>query len=197
MDIKELEKQIKKDFNNAICVVGLCHTWVFVYLSVGKIASYRMLTMEGRWVMLITMSLLLLGIVTARKILWNIITRLFDFNQQVIKLQADVVEKNRLAAITETAMALSHEINNPLIIVRGSIEVLEDDFSKRGAESHLKERLAKIKNHCDRIGHITNKLSNLSKVADVAVHGDRKMIDADKSEQKKPRIFLDEEGTQA
>lgn len=182
MDIKELEKQVRKDFNNAICVVGLCHMWVFAYLVVGEVASRRILTREGMLIMIITMGLLLVGIASARKILWTVIKRLFNFNQQILKLQEELIEKSRLAAITETTLTLSHEINNPLMIMRGNLEMLEDDFVKGGTPAHAKERVAKIKNHCERIRQITDKLTNLSRPVDTTIHGDKKMIDTDKSE---------------
>lgn len=182
MDIKNLETQTKKDFNNAVCLIGVIPFIVFVYILVGKIASFKILTGEVGYILLITMVLLLLGIMTSRQMLWAIITRLIEFNQRITELQEKIIEKNRLAAITETTLALSHEINNPLMVVRGNIDLIEDDLAKNNAPDSIRQKVTNIKNHCERIRQVTDKLANLSKPVSSVIHGDAKMIDLKQSQ---------------
>ena len=185
MDIKDLEIKIKKDFNNAICLIGLIPFAVFIYLITAKAGSFSMLTGQTGFIMAITMILILLGITTGKKMLWVIIKRLFAFNQEVLSLQDSLVEKNRLAAVTETALALSHEVDNPLLIMRGNIELLQEDIREVPHSDSLNKRVDTLKAHCERIRTVTEKLSNLGKVSSITIHGDSKMINLGESESIK------------
>lgn len=180
MGIKELEARAKRGFNNAMWVVALSHMWVIVYLLAGRVSSGGTLTAEGKCIIFITMVMLLAGIVVARRLNRAIIIRLLDSNQQAMRLQQKLIEKSKLAAITETTLTLSHEINNPLMIVRGNLEMLENDFIKEEVHSHIRDKLVKIKNHCERIRQITDKLANLSKPVEEAVRADTEMFDVAK-----------------
>jgi len=180
--IEELEKHIRKNFNCAMTVIGLSSTWVFVYLLVGKGGVFKIMTGESGLIMLVTMSLLLLGIIVSRKMLWSVIESLIFYDKKNFQLQNELIEKNKLATISKTVLTLSHELNNPLMIVRGNIHVLEEDL-QAGNQSlgfdEVKDRLVKIKMHCDRISEISNKMLTLSKPKDTAIHGDIKMFDID------------------
>jgi len=185
-NIKELEQHIRKNFNCAMTVIGLSSTWVFVYLLVAKGGVLKILKGESGLIMLITMCLLLLGITTSRKMLWSVIESLLFYDKKNFELQNEVMEKNRLATISKTVLTLSHELNNPLMIVRGNIHVLEEEL---GAEKQtlgfdeLRERLVKIKKHCDRISQISDKMLSLSGPKETTVHGDIKMFDLESKDK--------------
>jgi len=181
MNVKELEIKARRDFNNAICLIGLIPFGVFVYLLVSRAGSLNALSGETGYILLITMVLLLLGIVTGRRMLWAVVNRLFAYSEQVVDLQGELIEKNRLAAVTETTLALSHEINNPLLIMRGNLELLEDDIVEASISDIIRQRFDKIKNHCERIRRITDKLTKISKPVTTTIYGDAKMIDAERS----------------
>ncbi|NQT90774.1 MAG: hypothetical protein HQ558_05925 [Candidatus Omnitrophica bacterium] len=181
-DIKELEKEIRRDFNNAMYVVGLSSAWVLGYLLIDKARVHATLTLEGALVICLAMSLLLIGLIVARRIVWGAIQRLFDYNQKMAKLQEELIEKSRLAAITETVLTLSHEINNPLMVIKGNVELLEGSFAKEDVAASLVDGLGKIKDHCEQIVMVTTKLASLSKPVEKKAFGDKKIIDVDKSE---------------
>lgn len=171
MASENLQVDIKRDFNNAICLTGLIPFAVFIYLLVGNIASMNILTGQVGYVLLITMALILLGILTGRRMLWMVIER-------IVSLQNELVEKNRLAAVTETALALSHEVNNPLLVMRGNLQLLEEDGN---LPDMVKEKFDTIKGNCERIRTVTDKLSSLSKPATTTIYGKSKMIDLEHS----------------
>ena len=181
MDIKELESHVRRDFNHAMCIVGLSNTWIFVYLLVGRSGSFEILKGPSAYIILATMSFLLLGLVISRKIAWSIIERLVDFNHKIARLHGELIEKKRFAAVTETALALSHEINNPLMIIRGNLSVLETEIKDVHISDSIINRFNDIKHHCERIRRITDKLSNLSKPVSTTIYGESKMIDIEKS----------------
>ncbi|MBN1405220.1 MAG: hypothetical protein JW946_01735, partial [Candidatus Omnitrophica bacterium] len=116
-------------------------------------------------------------------ILSTLLNKLIDFNQQIVKIQAELIEKSRLSAVTETVLALSHEINNPLMIIRGNLELLETGISQSGSiPVEDKDRFIRIKNNFERIMNVTNKMANLSKPVSRVVAGGINMIDLSKSE---------------
>ena len=173
------EKKIRKDFNNAMIVIGLSSVWVFAYLIASK-GGFRVLSGTGAYVFVITMSLLLLGMAISRKMLWSVIENLIYFNQQTIKLERELMEEHKLATIAKTTLSLSHEINNPLMIMRGNIEVLNSDIEDQGSKlelSEIKRRIFKIREHCNKISEATDKLLNITKPVETVVHGDIKMFD--------------------
>jgi signal transduction histidine kinase len=182
MEIEKLKLKTKRDFNNVICLMSIIPFLAFLYLLVGKIASFAILSGETGYIMLIVAMLILLGIITGKKILWVLIGKLFDFNQQIINMQKELIEKNKLAAISQTVLSLSHEINNPLLIMQGNLTLLENDFAKTNIPIHSRDRLSQIKSHCERIMEVTHKISSLSKPVSISVHGDTKMIDLSSSE---------------
>ncbi len=166
MEYKEIIKP-QRDFNNAVCLMGVIPFLVFVYLLVTKIASFGIFVGEVGYIMFATLAVFLSGIFAGKRLLWT--------------LMQQIIEKNRLAAITETALSLGHEINNPLLVMQGNLELLETDFAEGGMPDTLKNRVNAIKNHCERIMQATQKLASLSKAVSVTIHDDVKMVDLSSS----------------
>jgi len=181
MQIDRLREDTKKDFNNVICLMSIIPLLVSVYVIAAKIASLQVFAGEVGYIMLLAMTIILAGIITGKKMLWGLIQNIFDFNSRVISLQEELLEKNRLAAITETVLTLGHEINNPLMVVHGNLELLEGDVTNINLPVSVKNRLNEIKNNCERIISVTQKMSNLSKPVSVTVHGKTKIIDLGQS----------------
>jgi signal transduction histidine kinase len=168
MQIKELVKNRKSEFDVSVCLTGVIPFLVFIYLLVVRIANFKIFAGEVGYITLTTILIFLLGILESRKLFWSMLS--------------DIIEKNRLAAITETALSLSHEINNPLFTVRGNLELLEHDFSEnRISNNNITKRVETIKEHCERIRQVTDKLANLSNPVSTTVHGNVKMVDVNKS----------------
>jgi signal transduction histidine kinase len=181
VNIKKIEMKAKKDFDNTICIMSIIPLLTFFYVLVGKLASFAVLAGEIGYIMLVIIMLILFGILAGKRILWNLITKLIEFSQQILKMEKELIEKNRLSAITETVLSLGHEINNPLLVMQGNLEVLEGDLGS-GAPENLRNRLTQIKHSCERIMEVTLKLSQLSKPVSTSIHGDVKMVDLSKSE---------------
>ena len=179
--IKELVAKTKKDFNNAIFLISVIPFLVFVYLLFGKIASWKALTGEIGYILIATVFVILTGIILGRQMLWTVIKKLIDFNTQVSKMQRELIEKNRLAAITETTLALSHEINNPLLAIMGNLELLGYDLEETKLKESAKDRLSKIPNDCESIRQVTEKMSQLSRPVSTSIFGKSNMIDLTQS----------------
>jgi len=168
MQVKEAVAKRRRDFDTVVCLTGVIPFLVFVYLLIVKVANLQILVGEVGYIMFTTVVIFLLGILVGKKLFWSMIS--------------DIMEKNRLSVITETTLALSHEINNPLLTVRGNVELLEHDFAQSQiANDTIINRLETIKDHCERIRKVTDKLANLTNPVSTTVHGKTKMVDLSQS----------------
>ena len=167
MTVKELISKEKRNFNMAICLIGIIPFLVFMYLLLNRSGNFKVFMGQAGYVMFFTMVVFVLGIVVGRKMLMSLISEL--------------VEKNRLAAITETTLALGDQISNPLLIIRGNFQLIEDEARQLELPQKVRERLTTIKGNFERISAVTDKLSNLSKPVTKTIFGDTKIIDLDNS----------------
>lgn len=71
----------------------------------------------------------------------------------------DSYESDRLAAIIETAVAVNHEINNPLVPILGNAQFLLQD--ENVVDEEVRKRLRSIVHNALRIRDITQKLANI------------------------------------
>ncbi|MCG8619509.1 MAG: PAS domain-containing protein [Desulfobacterales bacterium] len=80
-------------------------------------------------------------------------------------LEQTRLEKEKLAAAVETAGAVCHEINQPLMIILGMAEMLLEDLDTEDLETEDESRqanLQQIKEQAERLGKITRKLMTLT-----------------------------------
>jgi C4-dicarboxylate-specific signal transduction histidine kinase len=117
------------------------------------------------------------------------ITRLnLELEATVNKLKAsqeNLIKSERVAAITETAVAANHEINNPLFSVLGQAQLLLRKY--KGRDEETLQRLRMIEESALRISCVIKKLANLAdpvvkEYPGITAH----MIDLDKSTTRKP-----------
>lgn len=115
------------------------------------------------------------------------ITRLnLELEATVNKLKAsqeNLIKSERVAAITETAVAANHEINNPLFSILGQAQLLLRKYKNQDEDT--KRRLEMIEESALRISCVTKKLANLAdpvvkEYPGISAH----MIDLDRSTVK-------------
>ena len=70
------------------------------------------------------------------------------------------VEKEKLSAVIETAGAVCHEINQPLMVISGYSEILQMDLSEDNPQYEI---LKNISDQICRLGEITKKLRCITK----------------------------------
>lgn len=76
------------------------------------------------------------------------------------KLEQTLVEKEKLAAVIQTAGAVCHKINQPLMCILGFSDLLLEDLPKNSVQ---RENLKEIKNQIKELGQITEKLMMITK----------------------------------
>ena len=181
MNLKEIEMDTRRNFNNAICLMGIIPALTFAYLLTVKVATIEVLKGETGYVFLAGIIILLIGIFMGKKLLWNVMKRLFDFNKENLRLQEELMEKNRLATIIETTLTLGHELNNPLAITVGNLDLLENDLKKNQIPEKIVNRFNEIRQNCDRMREAMRKLSKLSTAVSEKAYGDETMVSLKKS----------------
>jgi DNA-binding response OmpR family regulator len=91
--------------------------------------------------------------------------------------KAQAVELERLKVFKELAVALSHEINNPLTTAYAYLHLMRKELPD--ANQSVIESLAGIHKEMERIKDILNRLAQASKVATTSYNSSISMIDID------------------
>jgi signal transduction histidine kinase len=181
MDIKQVIKRNKSDFNNTLVLVGVIPLLVFVYILVGKVANFKIMLGEVGYIVLATIGVFATGIIVGRKMLMSVTMKLIDDNQRILSMQQELVEEKSKAAITETALTLGDQINNPLLAIRGNLDLLDLDLKALERSDDIKKKLATIRSNCERIREVTSQISHLTKPESSVIHGGLRMVDLNKS----------------
>ena len=181
MEIKQLTRNIRNDFNRAISLAAVIPLLVFIYLVVGKLASFNALAGEIGYIVVATIGVFIMGIVVGRKMLMSVTFKLIDDNQKILSMQQELIEKNRLAAITETVLALGDQVNNPLLVISGNLEMLDLEIRHLEVSEKVHNRLATMRSNFQKIREVTDKMSKLTKAELITIHGDTRMIDLNRS----------------
>ena len=181
MEIKQFNNNIKSDFNRLISLVGVIPLLVFIYLLVGKISNIKILAGQVGYIVLATIGVFVVGIMVGKRMLISVTFKLIDDNQKILSMQQELIEKNRLAAITETVLALGDQVNNPLLAITGNIELLEFELKGVDLSEKTHNRIKTMRDNFYKIREVTDKMSKLTKAELVTIHGDIRMIDLNKS----------------
>lgn len=91
------------------------------------------------------------------------------------KAKLQELEVARLAVFRELAVAVSHEINNPLTTVHAYIHLLQKELE--GSDTSARDILAHMHHESRRIGDIVKKIAEASTLKTTVYHRDIKMID--------------------
>lgn len=100
--------------------------------------------------------------------------------REVKQLQTKLLEAERLAAITETAISINHEINNPLCSILGNTQLILMDRER--LEPRTVRKLQSIEKQIVRIQGIAERLSRITRPVLKEYVGGRRMLDVERSE---------------
>jgi signal transduction histidine kinase len=180
MEVKQVTRNIRTELNRTICLVGVIPLLVFIYILVGKIASFNILAGDLGYIVLATIGVFIMGIIVGRKMLMSVTFKLIDDNQKILSMQQELIEKNRLAAITETVLTLGDEVNNPLLVISGNLELLDLEIKSAGVSEKIHDRIETMRHNFMKIREVTDKMSKLTKPELITIHSNARIIDLDK-----------------
>jgi DNA-binding response OmpR family regulator len=100
-----------------------------------------------------------------------------EVGRRVVKLQTDLVEREKLQGVIEMAGAVCHELNQPLQVISGLVELLMMDVE---SDTSLYKNIRDIKEQINRMSVTTKKLMHVTKYK-TKDHLDSKIIDIAKA----------------
>lgn len=86
------------------------------------------------------------------------VTELETVNQQIREQQKSVIEEERLKVLLQMAGTTAHELNQPLMVLMGNVQLMEMDGD---IPEHLTGRVSKIAEAASRIADIVKKIQIL------------------------------------
>jgi CheY-like chemotaxis protein len=92
--------------------------------------------------------------------------------------ESERIYRERLQAVLETAGAICHELNQPMMAISGHTELLMATLEPSDATF---EKLGKIKTQIERMGAITNKLMGITRYETKNYAQGERIVDLDKS----------------
>lgn len=98
--------------------------------------------------------------------------------------RAKIIEAERLAAITETAISINHEINNPLCAILGNTQLMLMEGDR--LDPKMVHKLHTIEKQIARIQGFAKRLTHITRPAVREYVGGKKMIDVESSGADEP-----------
>ena len=147
MDVKKLIDRNKRYFDISVSMIGVIPILVFTYLIVSKLASVQVLVGQVGSIIFCTIVVFLVGVYVGRKMFRSMVD--------------EIMLKNKLAAITETALGVGDQINNPLLAIRGNLEIVEMYAVENSLPAKVLDRIKTIKDNFERIRQITDNMSSM------------------------------------
>jgi len=95
----------------------------------------------------------------------------------------EALEKERLSAIVETAVAVNHEVNNPLTAILGNVQLLL--LKRNDLDDDLRAKLKTIEASALKIKEVTQRLMRLSTPRSVEYTEGTKMLDLSSDEEER------------
>jgi K+-sensing histidine kinase KdpD len=95
----------------------------------------------------------------------------------------EIVEKERLGAIIETAVTVNHEVNNPLTAILGNVQLLL--LKRKDLDPELTTKLKTIETSALRIKDVTQRLMRVTSPRTVEYTEGARMIDLSPDEEEK------------
>ncbi len=94
----------------------------------------------------------------------------------------DKISRERSVAVAETAVAVNHEVNNPLTAILGNVQLLL--MKGDNLDESLKEKLKTIETSAMKIRDVTQRLMRMTNPRTVEYTNGTKMIDISGDEEK-------------
>jgi signal transduction histidine kinase len=163
MDIKKFISKNKRDFDISVSLIGVIPLLAFTYLIIARLATVSILIGQIGYIILCTIVVFLVGVYVGKRMFRSLVDEIMD--------------KNKRAAITEAALGVGDQINNPLLAIRGNLDIVEIYALENKLPDKIINRLKTIKDNFERIRQITDKMSELTKLESTAITGNKVMAD--------------------
>ncbi len=100
-------------------------------------------------------------------------------NNELQRAQDKLIESEKLATVGQMAVRLSHEINNPLTIIQGTLRLMAEEYEDvkaPGETADIKEQFSVIEEQLIRIESVVKRLFNIKQVVTESYSPDTRML---------------------
>ena len=109
--------------------------------------------------------------VTRESLLQSEVHATIDSTENILKdslrIQNSLIEQSKMASLGEMASEMAHEVNNPLMIIMGKSQLLQDKISSPNFDMvSCQSDLMQIEINCMRIDKLIKSLKSISRKAD-------------------------------
>jgi len=90
-----------------------------------------------------------------------------EVNEDLRKTQQQLIESEKLATVGQMAVRLSHELNNPLTVISGTLDLIQNDVNTSkdfGNDTDIKAQFHMIDTQIERIKGVLQKLLNIKSI---------------------------------
>lgn len=112
----------------------------------------------------------------------SMVTELGNANRKLKDAQAELMEKEKMAAILELAGAAAHEMNQPLTVIIGNIDLLLSQ--KEVDEAVVRKTLEIISRSAREMADIVKKMARIRRYETDSYVGKIRILDIDKSSRE-------------
>ncbi|MBF0384233.1 MAG: CBS domain-containing protein [Candidatus Omnitrophica bacterium] len=149
-----LEKKCVKEFMTKNPVMASSTLSPSDVASLMKTSHFRHIPVEEKGEVI--------GILSQRILMWHHQEELEKLNDELKKLQMQLIHTARMSAMGEMSAGVAHELNQPLMALSVQIETF---FSNPiiNSDDKLKERMQKMKTQFTRLNTIVRRLNTFSK----------------------------------
>lgn len=107
-----------------------------------------------------------------------------SFNEMLRELEesrANLIEAERLAAIGQMVVTISHEMNSPLQYIIGALDVAQTELEKMPEQGRVSDALEVIAQGCTNLREVVRQMGTMRKTEVTRYVGDVEMIDLEHS----------------
>ncbi len=104
------------------------------------------------------------------------VAKLEEVNQKIKEQQESVIEEERLKVLLQMAGATAHELNQPLMVLMGNVQLMEMEAD---VPNVLRGRMNKITEAASRIGEIVKQIQTLRRDEPKAYAGGKTILNLD------------------
>ncbi|MBN2185568.1 MAG: PAS domain S-box protein [Candidatus Krumholzibacteriota bacterium] len=107
--------------------------------------------------------------------------------REIKELQSKLIEAERLKAISETAISVNHEINNPLCSILSNTQLML--MQRENLDPNIEKKLRSIEKQISRIQDIAKQIGKINDPVLKEYIGGKKMLDVERSGKRSKNLL--------
>jgi signal transduction histidine kinase len=183
LELKQIIEELKEDpvrkFNTAFALMGIIPILSFMYLLIGRFFSSKVLEGNVGLIVLTVVFVSLLGFLIGHTLIKSLLNRLIIY---MVRLQEKDKQKSIFVA------NVSHEIKNPLAVLRLSLSNILDGLVGK-IEEYQREIIKTCHDLCERLIRFATHTLDISKIEAGKIELKREYIELNRLIEEEIKVF--------